>query len=615
MEEQKTCSNHPVRTSREAPMALPDRCYTHPSFFEKDPLPGKRPVPLPAMGWNSWNAFGSGNTEALTKEMADKIVSLGLDTLGYRYVVLDDGCYCPTRVDGRLASNPDKFPSGFQALGEYIHAKGLLFGMYNDIGTATCAGDQVGICGSEDLDAQSYIEWGVDFLKVDNCYYPWDNASFSRPDNAQYSFAPNIRAITLKGPNGYRETFNSAMEGTLTGRGGFRNISGDYITRIGTIDGTNIAADPNGSHASELVFHITVPEGGDYTMVVCYATGEEAGVGRWLQVAVGEAGVETRFFDGLLPATPSPRDFVDSQEIPVTLTKGFNLVRLLNHRRQENVHMSYGAFLNALNQADPENRILLSLCEWGKTQPQQWGWKVAASWRILNDITFMVGSDGNPGRADWASNNTASITSQYNKAVVMDEYAGFHRGWNDPDMMVIGMDGINETMAKTHMSLWCMMNAPLMLGLDLRRVEKGDAIYNIIANPDVIALNQDPLGVPAKRIWCSLTVFAPDTSYITNNRRVDILAKPLADGDVALCFVNLDDKTANGPFAVSAGLIETYIGAKMPPDKSFLRANHAHYAVQDLWTKKTWQVFDGVFSLDEIDPWDSITLRVRPILT
>ena len=89
MEVQKTCSNHPVRTSLEGPMELPGREYTHPSFFEKTPLPGKRPVSLPAMGWNSWNAFGSGNTEALTKEMADKIVSLGLDTLGYRYVVLE----------------------------------------------------------------------------------------------------------------------------------------------------------------------------------------------------------------------------------------------------------------------------------------------------------------------------------------------------------------------------------------------------------------------------------------------------------------------------------------------------------------------------------------------
>ncbi len=56
----------------------------------------------------------------------------------------------------------------------------------------------------------------------------------------------------------------------------------------------------------------------------------------------------------------------------------------------------------------------------------------------------------------------------------MDEFAGLDKGWNDPDMMVMGMKGLTETMNKTHMAMWCMMNAPLMLGLDLRRVQKGD---------------------------------------------------------------------------------------------------------------------------------------------
>ena len=147
---------------------------------------GKRVGRLPAMGWNSWNAFGSNNTEALTMAMADKIVELGLDKLGYQYVVLDDGCYLPKRVKSRLANEPVKFPSGFKALADYIHGKGLKFGMYNDIGTNLCAGAAVGTCGHEEKDAESYVNWGVDFLKVDNCYYPWDNATFSDATNAKY---------------------------------------------------------------------------------------------------------------------------------------------------------------------------------------------------------------------------------------------------------------------------------------------------------------------------------------------------------------------------------------------------------------------------------------------
>ncbi|MCR5032120.1 MAG: alpha-galactosidase [Lachnospiraceae bacterium] len=118
-----------------APQKITDSRYRFDSFRDRSVFPGKQKGRLPAMGWNSWNAFGSGNTEKLTKEMADAIVSLGLDKLGYEYVILDDGCYKEERENGLLANEPVKFPSGFKALSDYIHAKGLKFGMYNDIGT------------------------------------------------------------------------------------------------------------------------------------------------------------------------------------------------------------------------------------------------------------------------------------------------------------------------------------------------------------------------------------------------------------------------------------------------------------------------------------------------
>lgn len=77
------------------------------------------------MGWNSWNAFGGGNTEALTKAMADAMTELGLDRLGCQYLVLDDGCYRSERIDGKLANETVKFPHDFKSLADYIHAKGL----------------------------------------------------------------------------------------------------------------------------------------------------------------------------------------------------------------------------------------------------------------------------------------------------------------------------------------------------------------------------------------------------------------------------------------------------------------------------------------------------------
>ena len=179
------------------PKKLAGKEYAFDAFSNGQVLLGKKKGHLPAMGWNSWNAFGSGNTAALTKEMADKIVELELDKLGYRYVVLDDGCYKPERVDGKLSNEENKFPEGFKALADYIHKKGLKFGMYNDIGTNLCAGAAVGTCGHEEVDTRSYIEWGVDFLKVDNCYYLWDNEPFSAASNAKYVYAQNIRSVRV----------------------------------------------------------------------------------------------------------------------------------------------------------------------------------------------------------------------------------------------------------------------------------------------------------------------------------------------------------------------------------------------------------------------------------
>ena len=122
--------------------------------------------------------------------------------------------------------------------------------------------------------------------------------------------------------------------------------------------------------------------------------------------------------------------------------------------------------------------------------------------------------------------------------------------WNDPDMLMVGMNGLNDTQYRTHMATWCMMNSPLFLGLDLRRVEKGDALYQIIANKDLIDLNQDALGVQAKRVYSSLAVERPDKEYIRDINRVDILCKPLSGGDFALCFVNVSEEDKKGEFSV-----------------------------------------------------------------
>jgi alpha-galactosidase len=122
----------------------------------------------PPMGWNSWNRFGCDVSEALIKETADAMVTSGMRDVGYRYVVIDDCWQVARDADGRIQADPKRFPSGMKALADYVHAKGLKFGLYSDAGTATCGG-RPGSKGFEALDARTYAEWGVDYLKYDWC--------------------------------------------------------------------------------------------------------------------------------------------------------------------------------------------------------------------------------------------------------------------------------------------------------------------------------------------------------------------------------------------------------------------------------------------------------------
>ncbi len=126
----------------------------------------------PPMGWNSWNTFGERISDALIRETADKMVEEGLLEAGYEYLVIDD-CWSLKQRDGqgRLAPDPEKFPYGMKALADYVHGKGLKFGMYSCDGTMTCAGYPASL-EHEFIDAQTFADWGVDFLKYDNCFKP-----------------------------------------------------------------------------------------------------------------------------------------------------------------------------------------------------------------------------------------------------------------------------------------------------------------------------------------------------------------------------------------------------------------------------------------------------------
>ena len=146
----------------------------------------------PPMGFNTWNTFGPDINEQMVLEMTDVIAEQGYRDAGYKYVVIDD-CWSLKERDenGNLVADPEKFPHGMKYVGDYIHSKGLKFGMYSCAGTRTCAGYPASF-DHEFQDARTFASWGVDFLKYDFCYFP----SFA---NCQHRYLQMAQALRASG--------------------------------------------------------------------------------------------------------------------------------------------------------------------------------------------------------------------------------------------------------------------------------------------------------------------------------------------------------------------------------------------------------------------------------
>jgi alpha-galactosidase len=147
-------------------------------------------APTPPMGWNSWNKFACNVSEQLIRQQADAMAASGMKAAGYQYIVIDD-CWQKSRdADGNIVADPERFPSGIKALADYVHSKGLKFGLYSDAGSLTCGG-RPGSAGREYQDASQYAKWGVDYLKYDWCH--------TGPRNAEAAYTIMAKALRESG--------------------------------------------------------------------------------------------------------------------------------------------------------------------------------------------------------------------------------------------------------------------------------------------------------------------------------------------------------------------------------------------------------------------------------
>lgn len=444
----------------------------------------------PPMGWSSWNTFRNRIDENLIYDTAVAMKEKGLVDAGYRFVNIDDNWVDNARDDeGRIQADKLTFPNGIPALVEKVNAMGISLGVYSSNGTATCE-DLTASLYHEWTDAYTFAKWGVEYFKYDFCH----NIPLSE-------YAPLVYAVTIS-KNGIGRTYN-CKEAELSGLARYmkkKGFDGKYVSgldrREGAMTFDNIEVEEDG------VYNVTVHivKHGQYEKCLML---EANGIER-----------EVLIF-------PSQKRFNMTAKFTVSmrLKKGKNTLKLFNPigTRADSAMLQYVNMGRQLKKATekvardagkPEKPITFSICEWGFNQPYKWGRYAGNLWRTTPDI-----------RPIWPW-----IKILYNHTVKLYKYAGVG-GWNDPDMLEVGNGKLTFEQNRSHFALWCMMCAPLILGNDLRNIS--DDVLKIVKNPDLIAINQDALGVPAKRVI---------------KGTVDVLIKPLADGSVAVCAFNKGGK-------------------------------------------------------------------------
>ncbi|MBO5333474.1 MAG: alpha-galactosidase [Clostridia bacterium] len=510
--------------------------------YTKDEMYNNGAALTPPMGWSSWNIFRHNINENVILDVAKAVKESGLADAGYVYINLDD-CWQSSMRDenGRMQGDFSTFPHGIKWLVEQINELGLKVGIYSSNGTLTCE-DLPASLYNEQIDAETFAEWGIEYFKYDYCHHvliPTD--------------APYIDSISIVGNGIENELIFKAKDATLKGdakvvneEDGKTYVKG-LCSSLGTIEFNNI----------------DVPEDGEYIFTLIMR--KNTCKGQFCVVTVNGADK----YDFLISEQKAfSRE--GRRQIKINLKAGINTISIANPvaSPMDSAAMQYEKMGRELVKATKkyaeennceEKKILYSICEWGWNKPWKWGGKAGNIWRTTPDIQPI-----------WSS-----VLGIYEVNVKLDKYA-CPGAFNDPDMLEVGNGKLTYEENKSHFTLWSMMAAPLILGNDIRAfikedgtVDKDNKVLQILTNKEVIAVNQDKLGIQCKRIKAGLK---------------DILVKPLENNEVAVCFFNKTN--SNTLMSCDMADIHNVVEVSLP--------NAESYTCKELWYKTEEIITDKI---------------------
>ena len=453
--------------------------FTITGFFTSgaDGIVKPRLAPTPPMGWNSWEAFRKELDENALKTQVDAMAKLHLTDAGYSYFVLDGGWKSVNRdTNGDLVADPQKFPGGMKAMADYVHAHGMKFGLHQPAGIRDCGNDEPGSQYNEERDAKLFASWGVDYIKYDQCDYVHDGSLTSG--------APDLDKIVIRKDG--QVVFSTEAEAPQNHISGLARIEDRPLC-----SGGKCVAGIGYDKAAVEIPDAEVKEAGQYTLDVQFVYpyyGQNRDHFKSMTLFMSVNGGPRQRAD--LPYSIAQRYTTGVTSFKVELKAGRNQIVLDNPSSQEDdVRLSYIKMASALART---GRPIL-FCTSGAPRPWLWGQPFVHLWRVAGDL-----------RPRFAQSIMGTVDRQQETL----EWAG-PGFWTDPDSLQFGPRSYHPANGETleHMtpdecraqfSLWAIMAAPLLLGMDLRHID--DTTLQIILNREVIAVDQDSLGIPGRRI-------------------------------------------------------------------------------------------------------------------